>query len=1023
MQEPGAPPRAERPHLLRARLLERLQRRWSVPVVAVIAGAGFGKTTLLAQTLAENLLDPRGVDHWLSCTPEDSGAATLSGHIAGALGLPQSHAGEITPSDMADAIAARAPLHVAILLDDAHLIDNAGEGARLLSEFISSLPSNGHVVMAGRPPLPIGVARLRAQGRVATITEAEMAFNETESAAFAALRVADPKLVANAAGWPALAELHAAAEREATLEFLWDELLGTMSAERRRHLAVLSAIGRADDRLLSAACGTGVSVREVVRNLPLSTVTSDGWAVLHDLWSPALVAILKSEERDHALERAARLARSNERLIDAFRFFAEASRWDEARSIVRHACASSHPLVASETLERWHDQLLASARACPEVTLLQGVIIKQTAPDDAVLCLRRAAEAYRAGGLRDEEASCLFHLGHLFWWADRTDELMALVERVEELAGAGSWLATSMMELGAVLLGAPSNDDPLKVSVTVDGRSEPLHPEIVPLRCWLLARNQLFAGDIVQALLSAEASVKTATPTMRAVSEFLELQCRWASGAADGRRHVLESLDSTLDAVRREGWLHFTVADLAQAAMWVAVCGQHERAAAYLLEARTTPQRTSAWSDALIGLAEVVLAVAGGDDRAASRLIDDELRRRPLEDPSADLAHRPWLTISYVLAPESRTHWERAELGGSHRLARTVARALTACREVGKGASSEAAAALPIAGPADIERIRSFLPAPWLAELAALMEGAKRSDVAAELLTDAPAETRTRLSLLARTSPRHLAECASALLKTVARSPAQDVSLDVLGPLRLRFDDVERWPPEMNRRVVRDLLLLLVEHRCLTREQIVARQWPDAVDSAGRASLRNTLSLLNKALEPRRAEGEAPFFLTEQGEQIRLDGGTHLSIDSDRFETALHAGKRAEAQSAVTTALDHWLEATDLYRGDYAADAGSAGWVLATRERFRVQFVNAAVRAGSLLVARGDAERAVELATRAIAAEPWSEPARTLLGEAYLQLGDLSSARRAVEHCDAMLAGLGVDGTETLAMLRRRLTC
>ena len=1021
--------------LLRARLLERIQQRWALPVIGVVAGAGFGKTTLLAQALAENLLDPRGVDHWLSCTPEDSGAATLSAHLAGALEMRPHRANEITSVDIADAIAARAPCHVTVLLDDAHLVDKAGEGAEFLEALVKSLPSNGHLVLAGRPALPIRLARLQSLGRARMISEAEMAFDDIESAGFAALRLADPKLVARAAGWPALAELHAVADREATLDFLWEELLATMPPGRRRRLAVLSAIGRADDRLLSAACGSDLSVREVVRNLPMSSVTSDGWAVLHDLWSPALAGLLTAVERDEALERAARVARSTDRLAAAFRLFADAARWDDAKSIVRDACANSHPLVPVETLANWHERLCALHEASAEATLLKGVIVKQTAPEDSVICLRRAAEAYRSEGKRDEEASSLFHLGHLFWWGDRTDELMALVERVNELAIAGSWLATSMMELSATLLGVPAVGDPFRVSVTVDGRSEPLHPEIVPLRCWLLARNHLFAGDTTQALLTAEAAVATATPTMRAVSEFLVLQCRWASGAADSRQRVLDVLDSTLDAVKREGWQHFTVADLAQAGMWMAVCGRQDEATAYMQEARSIPQLTSTWSDAVLGLAEVVLAAAAGDDVGAARLVSDELLRRPLDDPSSDLAHRPWVAVSYVLEPESRSHWDSAALGGTHVLARACGRAIAALREsrsvtlAGSARSAspaleEAAAlalALAIDGPTDIQRIQSFLPIPWLAELATLLEAAKRADIATALLAAAHGDARRRLSTLARSPHKTIASGASTLLKTVARAPAEAVAIDVLGPLRIRFNGAERWPAELNRRVVRYLLLLLVENHRLTREQIVSLEWPDADDSAGKASLRSALSFLNRALEPQRADGEAPFFLTEQGEQIGLVRGQHLSIDSERFEASRRSAMRAEAQGALTTALDHWLEVAALYRGDYAVDAGSADWVLASRDRFRLQFVNAAVRAGALLVARNEADQAVALATRAIAAEPWSESARTLLGEAYLQLGDLTSARRAVGQCEAMLAKLGVNETDTLAMLRRRL--
>ena len=1019
MRGPFAAPTSGRPELLRARLLERLQARWTTPVVAVIAGAGFGKTTLLAQARAENLLDARGEDLWLSLTPDDGGAGTLSSHLARALGLAPSPGRDINADELADAITARAPLHLCLLLDDAHHLERSTTGASLLGELIEALPSNGHVVLAGRPPGPVGLARLRAQGRVTVIAESEMAFDDAEGDAFATLRLADRAVVARAAGWPALAELHAAADREAALDFLWQELLSAMAPLRQRDLAVLSAVGRADDELLSAACGRELSVRDVVRNLPLSSITDDGWASVHDLWQPALVSILTVTERSDAQERAAVVARGREHLTDAFRLFADASRWDQAEAIVRHACANSHPLVPIEVLAQWHDRLLTRHTPSAEVTLLQGVIVKQTAPDDAVLCLRRAAEVYREAGSRDDEASCLFHLGHLFWWGDRTDELMALVDRVMELAVDGSWLATSMIELGAVLLGGPADADPMRVSVSVEGQSLPLHPEVVPLRCWLLARNHLFAGDARQALVTAEASVATATPTMRAVSDFLVLQCLWASGVAGARQRVLDTLDATLEAVRREGWLHFTVADLGQAAMWVALCGRSADARRYLAEARSIPQLTSAWSDAVLGIADAVLCASEGQDDEAARLVAAEMARRPIEDPSADLAHRPWLAISYVLAPSAREHWDGDDLGAGHLLARQCARALVAFREE---RSLDAARGLVINGEADIARMQSFLPPPWLAELAALLEAADRSADAAALLGASSNEARPRLAKMARTAAKPVAAAAAVLLRTVARAPAQSVEIDVLGPLRIRFDGEVGWPTELNRRPVRDLLLLLVEHDQITRERIAALLWPDLEESAGRANLRTNLSYLNKALEPKRAEGETPFFVVERGEQLALARGPHLVIDAVRFDDAIKRAARAEAQGALTAAIDARLEAVELYRGEYATDTGTPEWVLPSREQTKVRFVAACVRAGALLVARGQSERAVELATRAVAVEPWSEPARTLLAEAYLALGDTSAARRAVAQCDAMLDDMGTAESPPLAMLRRRLS-
>ena len=91
------------------------------------------------------------------------------------------------------------------------------------------------------------------------------------------------------------------------------------------------------------------------------------------------------------------------------------------------------------------------------------------------------------------------------------------------------------------------------------------------------------------------------------------------------------------------------------------------------------------------------------------------------------------------------------------------------------------------------------------------------------------------------------------------------------------------------------------------------------------------------------------------------------------------------------------------------------------RDRFRVAFVAAAVRAGELVLASGDALAARDLAARAIAEEPWSEPARRLLVAAYLESGDRAAARRALVACRAMLEDLGVRAEPETEILARRL--
>ncbi|HEY6696757.1 MAG TPA: hypothetical protein VIZ67_00920, partial [Acidimicrobiales bacterium] len=59
------PPEPQPGSLMRPRLLCALVGRWEHRVTSVVGGTGMGKTTLLAQAVAENLLAPRGEDVWI----------------------------------------------------------------------------------------------------------------------------------------------------------------------------------------------------------------------------------------------------------------------------------------------------------------------------------------------------------------------------------------------------------------------------------------------------------------------------------------------------------------------------------------------------------------------------------------------------------------------------------------------------------------------------------------------------------------------------------------------------------------------------------------------------------------------------------------------------------------------------------------------------------------------------------------------------------------------------------------------
>src|SRR4051812_44198624 len=125
-----APPLADRGLIVRPRLLAPLRTRFERRLTAVVAAAGFGKTTLLAQAVSENALAPLGDDRWLTCQQDDAALSFLASGAFSAVGLPQPlpedpHSAAVA---VADAIWSAAPRHVALILDDIHMIAPGSAG-------------------------------------------------------------------------------------------------------------------------------------------------------------------------------------------------------------------------------------------------------------------------------------------------------------------------------------------------------------------------------------------------------------------------------------------------------------------------------------------------------------------------------------------------------------------------------------------------------------------------------------------------------------------------------------------------------------------------------------------------------------------------------------------------------------------------------------------------------------------------------------------------------------------------------
>jgi LuxR family maltose regulon positive regulatory protein len=173
-------PRGPRAAVLRPRLLDRLDGGVQGPVTLVAAPAGAGKSALLSSWIAEER--PPGPVAWLSLDADDADRRRfwrgVLAALAEATGDEAVAALAVLASALADALAgARRP--VVLVLDDFHeVIDAVHED---LERLVRLPPPALRLVIVTRADPPIGLGRLRLDGRLTEIRAADLNFTLDEA--------------------------------------------------------------------------------------------------------------------------------------------------------------------------------------------------------------------------------------------------------------------------------------------------------------------------------------------------------------------------------------------------------------------------------------------------------------------------------------------------------------------------------------------------------------------------------------------------------------------------------------------------------------------------------------------------------------------------------------------------------------------------------------------------------------------------------------------------------------------------
>jgi DNA-binding SARP family transcriptional activator len=431
MDRAMAPTAAATSFVLRRPLLEkRLDDTFGKRLTLVVAGAGYGKSTLVA-SWTEDV-----VSAWHTATARDRRLSSFAAGIAEAIRPLVADSAELvaTPASADDELAHAETLaarlsdalepalghDLLLILDDAQELASSPASLRLVESLCRQGPAGLHLVLLSRGPLDLRVERLRAQGQVLDLSSPDLAFTAPEVEELVGARLGrDTGLGAviheATGGWPAAVRLAIeamdrmpVAERERALldlvkrpgsplfAFLAHEVFERQSPDVReliRTVAPLDSFSPGLCEELGVARANEVIDELVQRGLFVRGV-GDGFTLhalirefAHAKWP------LTKEERRSILVRAAQWFESEGRIDAALSALAAASAQPDVARLLE---ARGPELIGSghgDTVLRLVEDLPSDLRTPAVERLIGDALLGRSDFEGAIAAFERAASS------------------------------------------------------------------------------------------------------------------------------------------------------------------------------------------------------------------------------------------------------------------------------------------------------------------------------------------------------------------------------------------------------------------------------------------------------------------------------------------------------------------------------------------------------------------------------------------------------------------------------------------------------
>jgi len=192
------------------------------------------------------------------------------------------------------------------------------------------------------------------------------------------------------------------------------------------------------------------------------------------------------------------------------------------------------------------------------------------------------------------------------------------------------------------------------------------------------------------------------------------------------------------------------------------------------------------------------------------------------------------------------------------------------------------------------------------------------------------------------------------------------------------------WRREKSKQLFQ--LLLTYRHAPLDRDQICEYLWAEADPATAQRNFKITLNTLYQVLEPERDAGSESAFIMREGSTYNLRPNADIWLDAEEFSKAVKDAALLQ-------------KAMELYKGEFLPDTLYETWAAEERERLAASFLETADALAEALIAQKNYAQAIDLCQRILAQDNCWERAYRHLMLAYDGLNDRGQIGRTYQRC------------------------